>query len=412
MAAGAQGGGTALDVYEGLGIQPFVNAWGPMTRFGGGIMAPEVASAMLAATQACVDILELQARASRMIAELTGAEAGCITSGAAAAVLVGTAACVTGMDPGKMNRLPDTAGMRNQVIVMRSQRNSYDHALRAVGVTLIEVGLSDRFSGTGLRDSEAWEIKDAITDETAAIFYVAKPFSLPKLPEVAAIAHEAGLPLLVDAAAELPPAGNLRRFIAEGADLVAFSGGKAINGPQGSGILCGRRDLVGAALLQQIDLDYIPEEWEPPRGLIDGRNLPGLPRHGIGRSCKVGKEQIVGALTALRLFAREGDDGRRKRLHAVAEAMVGALCGLTGLSAAIIADPAGTGMPVVEIALDLKAAPLSGKELLEQLRKGSPRIEANPWRAEEGRLILSPACLRAGDPALIGRRLREILQAR
>ena len=398
------------DIYESLGIQPIVNAYAPMTRFGGGIMAPEVVEAMGRATQHCVDIPELQASASRIIAEVTGAEAGCITSGAAAAVLVGTAACVTGMDPAKMNRLPDTRDMRNQVIVMRSQRNSYDHALRAVGVRLIEVGLSDRLTGTGVRDAEPWEVKDAITDKTAAIFYVAKPHSQPRLSEVAAVAHEAGLPVLVDAAAELPPMENLRRFIAQGADLVAFSGGKAINGPQGSGILCGRRDLVGAALLQQLDLDYALDEWEPPRELIDKCNLPGLPRHGIARSCKVGKEQIVGALTALRLFAKEGARGRHDHLRKIAEAIVKSLAGLPWLSAAIIPDPEQTGMPVVEVKLDQKGAKMTGVELLRRLRAGSPRVEVNPWRPEEGLLILSPACLRTGDPAIIGQRLGEILK--
>src|SRR5947208_11757254 len=139
-----------------------VNAWGPMTRFGGGIMAPEVADAMRAASQHSIDIPELQARASRIIAEATGAEAGCVTSGASAAVLAGTAACVTGMDPAKMNRLPDARDMRNQVVVLRSQRNSYDHAVRAVGVSLVEVGLSDRHAGTGVRDAEPWEIREAI----------------------------------------------------------------------------------------------------------------------------------------------------------------------------------------------------------------------------------------------------------
>jgi D-glucosaminate-6-phosphate ammonia-lyase len=398
------------DIYESLGVQPIVNAYGPVTRFGGGVMAPEVAEAMRAATQHSVDIPQLQARASQIIAEITGAEAGCITSGAAAAVLIGTAACVTGMDPGKMNRLPDTRDMKNQVIVMRSQRNSYDHALRAVGVSLVEVGLSDRLTGTGSRDAEPWEIKEAATDRTAAVFYLAKPHSQPKLSQVTAIAHEAGLPVIVDAAAELPPFENLRRFIAEGADLVAFSGGKAINGPQGSGILCGRRDLIGAALLQQIDLDYAPDEWEPPSGLIDRRNLPGLPRHGIARSCKVGKEQIVGALTALQLFAKEGGRGRNDRLRAAAEGLVAAIGEVPWLSVEIVADPNQTGMPVVQISLDQKGAKMTGAELLQRLRKGSPRIEVNPWRAEDGVLIMSPACLRAGDPATIGRRLGEILQ--
>ncbi len=398
------------DIYESLGIRPIINAYAPMTRYGGGIMAPEVADAMRAATQHSIDIPELQARASKIIADITGAEAGCITSGAAAAVLAGTAACVTGMDPAKMNRLPDTRDMRNQVIVMRSQRNSYDHAVRAAGVNLVEVGLSDRHAGTGVRDAEPWEIKDAITERTAAIFYVAKPHSRPRLSDVAALAHEAGLPLLVDAAAELPPLENLRRFIAEGADLVAFSGGKAINGPQGSGFLCGRRDLVGAALLQQLDLDYAPDEWNPPADLIDKRNLAGLPRHGIARSCKVGKEQIVGAVTALRLFASEGNRGRYDRLHAMAERLVAALANLPGLSAEIIPDPDQTGMPVVEVKLDRKAAKMNCEALLQQLRAGTPRIEVNPWRPEEGLLIMALSCLRPGDAAIIGRRLGEILR--
>ena len=398
------------DIYESLGVEPLVNAYGPVTRFGGGVMAPEVAEAMRAATGHSIDIPELQAHASRIIAGITGAEAGCVTSGAAAAVLAGTAACVTGLDPGRMNRLPDTRGMRNEVIVIRSQRNGYDHAVRAVGVNLVEVGLSDRIADTGVREAEAWEIKDAITPDTAAIFYLAKPHSRPLLPEVTAIAHEAGIPVLVDAAAELPPLANLRRFIAEGADLVAFSGGKAINGPQGSGFLCGRRDLVGAALLQQIDLDYLPEEWEPPAELIDRRNLAGLPRHGIARSCKLGKEQIVGALTALRLFVQEGDGGRHKRLQAQGEALLSALVGLPGLSARIVSDPDEAVMPVVELALDTRAARMDALTLLDKLRRGRPRIELRPWRPREGLLIAALSCLRPGDPAIIARRIGEILR--
>jgi L-seryl-tRNA(Ser) seleniumtransferase len=191
---------------------------------------------------------------------------------------------------------------------------------------------------------------------------------------------------------------------------VAFSGGKAINGPQGSGILCGHRNLVGAALLQQLDLDYALDEWDPPREIIDKRNLPGLPRHGIARSCKVGKEQIVGALTALRLFAKEGAHGRHDHLRKIAEAIVKSLAGLPWLSAAIIPDPEQTGMPVVEVKLDQKGAKMTGVELLRRLRAGSPRVEVNPWRPEEGLLILSPACLRTGDPAIIGQRLGEILK--
>ena len=167
------------NIYEQIGIRPIINASGPTTRLSGGIMDPEVADAMREASQYCVDIAELQARASGIIAEITGAEAGYVTSGAAAGLLLGTAACVTGPDPGKMNRLPDTEGMKNEVIMSRSQRNFYDHAIRSVGVKLVEVGIADRYSGAGVRDTEAWEIADAVTDKTAAICYVAHPRSLP-----------------------------------------------------------------------------------------------------------------------------------------------------------------------------------------------------------------------------------------
>jgi seryl-tRNA(Sec) selenium transferase len=397
------------NIYEKLGVRPIINAYAPMTRLGGGVMASEVADAMRQATQFCVDMAELQMRASKIIAEITNAEAGCVTSGAAAALLMGTAACVTGMDPAKMSRLPDVRGMKNEVIVMRSQRNSYDHAVRATGVTLVEVGFCDRFIDVGVRDTESWEIKGAITERTAAIYYLAKPQALPRLPEVVAIAHQAGVPVLVDAAAELPPVENLQRFVSEGADLVAFSGGKSIGGPQGSGILCGRRDLISAALLQQLDFDYDYDDWDPPIELVDKRNLAGVPRHGIGRSCKVGKEQIVGLLTALKLFVEEGDIGRHDRLLVVAQRLTEELAEIPGLSARIIADPLQSGMPMVEVAVDESRAGHTTTELIRRLRRGSPGVEVNPWRPEQGLLLLSPACLAEDDPFVIGKRFKEVL---
>ena len=191
-------------IYESLGVPTIINAKGPSTRVSGAVLAPEVAAAMGEASQHCVDMAVLQGRASEIIAEITGAEAGLATSGAAAGLLLGTAACVTGLDPGKMNRLPDTTGMKNQVIIPRSHRNFYDHAVRAAGVELVEVGISDRFSGAGVRDTEAWEIEDVITDATAAVHYVAQPYAAPPLPAVTEAAHRRGVPVLVDAAAQLP----------------------------------------------------------------------------------------------------------------------------------------------------------------------------------------------------------------
>ncbi|HVY52087.1 putative transferase [Hypericibacter adhaerens] len=401
------------NVFERLGAATLINAYGPMTRFGGGIMGEEVAAAMREATQYCVDMPALQAAASRIIADVTGAEAGIVTSGASAGLLLGTAACVTGLDAAKMNRLPDLTGMKNEIVVMRGQRNSYDRALRAVGVTLVEVGVSDRANGTGIRDADLSEIREAVGERTAAIFYLAKPQALPRLTEVASLAHELGVPVLVDAAAELPPLANLKRFIAEGADLVAFSGGKMIGGPQGSGLLCGRRDLVAAALLQQLDLDYTYDEWNPPPALIDKQRLQGVPRHGVGRSCKTGKEQIVGLLTALQVFARESDRDREARWQTLAERLAGLLQGLSSpsLAARVIADPDGSGIPVVELRLGSARRHVNGREVLHGLRSGSPRIEVNPWRPEEGLLILSPACLREDDVPAIAKRFGEILGA-
>jgi L-seryl-tRNA(Ser) seleniumtransferase len=348
--------------------------------------------------------------ASKIIAGITGAEAACVTAGAAAALLVGTAACVAGMDTAKMSRLPDTRGMKNEVIAMRSQRNSYDHAVRAAGSTIVDVGFADQATDVGARDTQLWEIQAAISDRTAAIYYLAKPQSLPYLKDVARIAHQAGLPVLVDAAAELPPIENLKRFLEDGADLVAFSGGKSIGGPQGSGILCGRRELISAALLQQLDFDYDFDEWEPPAALVDKHTIAGVPRHGIGRSCKVGKEQIVGLLTALKLFVEEGNGGRHDRLLSICQRLMDEVAETPGICARIIKDPLQSGMPVVELKVE-DSSRVSAPELIHRLRHGSPGVEVNPWRPHAGLLILNPACLAEGDPPVIARRIREILEA-
>ena len=171
------------NVYQRLGIRTIVNASGPSTRLSGGIMRPEVAAAMAEASQWCVDVAELQGRASEILAEATGAEAGYVTAGASAALMLASAACLAGLDPAKMNRLPDTTGMANEVVVARSQRNMYDRAVVQAGARLVEVGIPDRFSGAGVRDAQAWEYEAAINERTAAILWVAQPHSEPGLPE-------------------------------------------------------------------------------------------------------------------------------------------------------------------------------------------------------------------------------------
>ena len=396
------------NIFERLGVRTIINAKGTATRVSGGRMSPQVADAMLEATQHCVDIAQLQGRASEIIAELTGAEAGIVTSGASAALMLGTAACVTGLDPGKMNRLPDTAGLRNQVVVVRSQRNFYDHAVRAAGIELVEVGIADRFSGAGVRDAEPWEIADAVGEHTACVFYVAQPHSRPALGSVTAAAHAAGAPVLVDAAAQLPPVTNLQRFIDEGADLVAFSGGKAILGPQGSGILCGRRDLVAAAALQNLDQDLFFEQWRPPASLFEGLELRGLPQHGIGRSCKVGKEQIVALLVALRQFVDGDPEARRAASRSKLERLVGGLEPALAPLVSITGD-APDREPILELTLGGDDAEKVAFDLVLRLQDGDPSIHVDPSRVEDGVVMFWSLCIDGDEPDTIARRLNELL---
>jgi L-seryl-tRNA(Ser) seleniumtransferase len=394
------------NVYERLGVRTIINAKGHATRLSGGIMRPEVTAAMVEASQHCVEMAELQARASEIVAEITGAEAGLITAGAAAGLLLGAAACVTGLDAGRMNRLPDTAGMANEIVIVRSQRNFYDHMIRAVGVRLIEVGLPDRYAGAGARDAEAWEIADALSERTAAVHWVAGPSARPALEQVVEVAHAAGVPVLVDAAAQLPPAASLKRFMQAGADLVAFSGGKAIGGPQASGILCGRRYLIMAAALQNLDLDVFYELWEPPAHFIDKTRLKGLPQHGIGRGCKVGKEEVVGLLTALRLFVEEDASIRRARWRGLMQELADGLDGLPYAKVRLLDDEE---VPLVALDLDEAAAHLSALELMKRLEHGTPAVFADPSALDEDRILFGPVALTDGQPAQIAERLHALL---
>lgn len=391
-------------IYAQLGIRPIVNAKGPSTRLSGGPMRPEVATAMAEAAGVCVDIVELQAAASAAIARHSGAEAGLVTSGAAAGLMLGAAACIAGLDPAAMARLPDTRGLKNRFIMSRSQRNQYDHAVRAAGAEIVEVGLPDRYAGAGVRDAEPWEIEAAIDERTAGILHVADVASRPSLAEIVAIAHAHGLPVLVDAAAQLPPASNLRRLVDSGADLIAVSGGKAIGGPQASGILCGRRELVASAALQMLDMDYPAGLFVPPAGFIDAGSLKGLPPHGIGRACKVGKEQIVGLLVALELFMAGDEDAMRQAWTATITDLAGALREVNGLELEPRLTEAVPALAVVPHAMP-------ASELLRLLALGQPVIQPDPGELDRNRLVFRPTCLVPGDVQRIADRLRTLLRA-
>jgi L-seryl-tRNA(Ser) seleniumtransferase len=213
--------------------------------------------------------------------------------------------------------------------------------------------------------------------------------------------------VLVDAAAQLPPAANLRAYLEQGADLVAFSGGKAIGGPSASGILCGRRRLIASALLQQLDLDYEFDTWQPPRQLIDKSELGCVPRNGIGRSCKVGKEQIVGLLLALRRFAASDDGARVKALSSIAGGLIAALRDIPRLHTALVSDPDGRGLPLVELSFE---PGIDVPALVAQLYAGQPSVRLDAARADRGMLVIVPTCLGPEDPGRIALALGKVLQ--
>jgi L-seryl-tRNA(Ser) seleniumtransferase len=273
-----------MSIFNRWGLEPVINASGAVTRLGGAAMPEAVLQAFRAAAGDSVPLDALQGAALRVIAAATGAEAGLVTGGAAAALMLGTAAILTGYDLGRMERLPHCDDFPHEFVVAREQRNGYDHAVRAAGARLVEVGFNEVVAGAGVRRTEGWEYEAAFGPRTAGVLYVHDPQARPPLAEVAARAHRRGLPVLVDAAGELPPRSNLRGLLAAGADLVAFSGGTALRGPQATGILCGRRDLVGAAAAQALGMDDHYELWEPPADLIDKARLGGQVHSATGET--------------------------------------------------------------------------------------------------------------------------------
>lgn len=366
-------------IYEEIGVTTVINAAGSMTTLGGSVMAPEVLEAMDRAAEHFVRMDELVAWGGQEIARITGAEAGHVTTGSAGGLLVGTAACLTGLDRQRMQQLPDTTGMRNEMVVQKLHRIGFDFACRTAGARIIEAG--DEAGCT------ADQLEAAITDNTAFVSYVElNPKPAVPLEEVTAIAHARGVPVMVDAAAELPPSSNLGAFLEKGADLVIFSGGKDIAGPNDSGILCGRRDLVQAAAMQ------------------------AFPNGGIGRTCKVSKEQIVGLVYALRRWASLDQDARIAAWQEMSEQMCAGLQGIDGVSAEVAFATSGARplvVPKARVTVDGKVA-LVGR-VAQALMLGEPAI-AISTEPGLGALWLNPQHLEPEQVEVVVRRVREELQ--
>lgn len=378
-------------IYESLNVPTVINAAGTKTRIGGSLIRREAREAMLEAADSFVRLSDLQAAAGERIAEITGAEAGYVTNGAAGGLLLSAAACLAGADPGIMHQLPDTDGIADEIVMPRTHRTSYDHAFRTAGATIVDIGTNDAYLGTGSRPVEPWEYTAAISEETVAVGHVYKSYGSPPLDEVCALAAEHDVPVIVDAAAEVPPADNLSWFTEQGADLVVFSGGKGIRGPQTTGILAGRADLVESAAFQQLDMHAADEVWDPPNKLVDRNKIDGVPRQGIGRPLKTGKEEIAGLVRALECFVADTQDEQAEwaeRAHRIA----GELDGLDHLSTEI-RDGERSVAPAVAVHVDEADSPVSARELVGALRAEEPRVFVGADDTDEGQFTVNPMCL-------------------
>jgi D-glucosaminate-6-phosphate ammonia-lyase len=394
-----------VTIYDRLGVRPVVNAAGTLTRLGGTLMCGEALEAMREAAQSAVAIEELQEAASRVIAGHTGAEAGLVTSGAFGALALAAGACIAGLDVRRMNRMPHYGWEQGaEIVICRHHRNSYDKAFEVGGARLVEVGFLDRSLGVGVREVEAEEIEAGIGSRTVAVAYVAMQGVGPELSTVAQVAHGRELPVIVDAANQVPPIQNLRRFVEDGADLVCMSGGKAFRGPQSSGFLLGRRDLVASALLQQVDMDVAPSSWTPPKEFVD-RPLNGVPRHGFGRGFKVGKEEIAGAVAALDAFVLKEPEYQAEWLERCRR-FAAALTGMAGVEAVMIPRETTGRVPLVEVVFtpSHRAAQVS-----RELREGVPSIHLNERRVGEGRLTFNPVGLGEGQEDIVASGIRRRL---
>ncbi len=391
-----------MNVYESLGVTPVINALGTFTRVGGSLMPPEVLQSMQDAAGHFVCMEQLQHAAGKLISELTGSEAAYVTSGAQAALVLSVAACITGLDAAKMDRLPETTGLRNQVVMARLHRNHYDHAIEAAGGRIVEAG-SDR-------ECRPDDLAGAFNELTAAILYLPGFEERLALPDVVSVARRHHIPVIVDAAGRCDEPRNLTRFVADGADLVCFSGGKFIRGPQASGFVCGRRDLISAIAWQHLDMDFTPGVWTAPPELLSADQLAFIPRQGIGRGYKAGKEEIVGLLTALRLYVeRDHVAEKRNCLHKL-QSICDGLRGVAHVTAEIIpTDPVRGGFPKARIAIDREALGLSGYDLIRALIQGRPSIHPGERELDRGAVIIHPFGLQDGDERNIVQRVKEIV---
>jgi len=376
-----------MDIYAELGIEPIINAAGTLTSLGGSLMPQDVLEAMRAAAAAFVPMDELHLAAGRRIAALVDVEAAHVCAGAAAGITLMAAACMTGTDTERIHRLPDTEGLPNRFIVQASHHTEYLRGIRMAGGHIVTVP-----------DGDPEALAKAIDERTAAIYYTHAWFCRGKvlpLSQAAQLAHRAGIPLIADVAAELPPVENLPRYAREGADLYVFSGGKALCGPQSTGLILGRRDLVEACRLND------------------------CPHNAVGRGMKTGKEEIVALVKAVERYMNQDHAAQQAIWEERVAYMRDQLAAVPGVHA-WRALPYGTGqlIPHVRVTWPEAAFGLRYEEAVEKLLATKPRVAVQfvfPRREVEDsypqrELRLHPHTLQPGQERIVAEKLRKLLE--
>lgn len=365
-----------VDVYTALGVKHVINATGTVTGLGGSVMPAEVVAAWVEASKHFVDLLDLHDKVGARIAKLIGVESALVTTGAAGALLLGTAAAVTLGDHKRIPRLPDTTGMPNEVILQKSHHSGYDNQLTDVGVKLIDVETAD-------------DVARAVNERTALMFFmnIADGTGRIKRAEWVALARKHKVPTLLDAAADVPPLDRLSAYNQMGFDLAAFSGGKALRGPNDTGLLLGRKALIDAA--KQNTNPY-------------GRT--------IGRMMKVGKEDMIAVLAAVERFVHLDHPAEWRRLEAMIDLIESGVKDVPTVSCKRMVPPIANHVPHLIITWDEKRLKRTRDQLTRELAAGDPPVKLGrvSGTGDDG-LLISVLTLQEGEAEIVGKRIRGLL---
>ncbi|HTM49773.1 MAG TPA: hypothetical protein VL285_13860 [Bryobacteraceae bacterium] len=362
------------DYFKELGIKPFINAAGTYTTLTASLMQPEVVQAIDYASKQFVHLIDLHDAVGRRIAELIGCEAAMVTAGAASALTLGTAACMTGTNTDFIRRLPDTTGMKTAVIIQKSHRYGYDHAVRNCGTRFVEV-----------ESREELERAAAAGAVMMLFFNAADPLGRIKAAEFAALGKKHNVPTFNDAAADAPPVDALSRYTKMGFDLVTFSGGKGIRGPQSCGLLLGRKDLIAAARLNG-----------PPNS------------DTIGRGMKVNKEEYLGMMVAVEQYMKRDHAAEWREWEKRVKIIGDSVGPVKGVKTETFVPEIANAVPHLRITWD-SSVKITYADAVKRLREGDPSIEVRPGSKEA--LEVAVWMLQPGEAQIVARRIREVLKS-